>query len=92
MLVVFPGDGDDMMSMTKRTPNSQVISKRRKHPNLYNTDNTGPRKTRTHSLIDTREVGERFPPEGCRPHFTATNNIRRVKRVGHKLEAAPAVC
>jgi hypothetical protein len=40
MLVVFPGDGDDMMFMTKRLPNSQVISKRRKHPNLYNNDNT----------------------------------------------------
>jgi hypothetical protein len=58
MLVVFPGDEDDMMFMTKRTPNSQVITKRRKHPNLYSTDNTGPRKTRTHSLIDTREMGE----------------------------------
>lgn len=58
MLVVFPGDEDDMMFMTKLTPNSQVISKRRKHPNLYNTDNTGPRKTRTNSLIDTREMGE----------------------------------
>jgi len=82
MLVVFPVDGDDMMFMTKRLPNSQVISKRHKHPNLYNTDNTewitsAPQNQNPQPYRHAGSGGgwerARFTPEGCRPHFTATN-------------------